>query len=68
MATISLQSLVDLMAKCGNLKKLSLEAVPINAAVCAGIGKNRHLEALNLTMCAGLDKKGIAYLLPDLKL
>lgn len=67
MATISEQSLVDLFSKCANLKKLSLESVPINAAVCAGIGKNRNLEALNLTMCTGLDRKGITNLLPELR-
>ncbi|KAG4065758.1 hypothetical protein HA402_012436 [Bradysia odoriphaga] len=67
MTTISQQSLVELFAKCVNLKKLSLEAVPINAAVCAGIGKNRQLEALNMTMCTGLDKYGIKNLLLELK-
>lgn len=67
MATISQQSMVELFAKCVNLKKLSLESVPLNAAVCAGIGKNRQLEALNLTMCSGLDKHGIKNLLLELK-
>lgn len=67
MATISQKSLVELLAKCGKLKKLSLESVAINAAVCAGIGKNQHLEALNLTMCTGLEKHGITNLLSELK-
>lgn len=67
MATISQESLVELFAKCVNLKKLSLESIPINRAVCAGIGKNRQLEALNLTMCSGLDKHGIKNLLLELK-
>ncbi len=67
MATISPQSLVDLLAKCCNLKKLSLESVAIDSAVCAGIGKNRLLEAVNLTMCTGLDKFGLTNLLHELK-
>lgn len=67
MATITQESLVALLSKCGNLKKLSLESVPINSAVCAGIGKNRHLEALNLTMCTGLDENGVTNLLSELK-
>lgn len=67
MATISLQALNEVLAKCGNLKKLSLESVPIDAAVCAAIGKNRRLEALNLTMCTGLDAIGVKNFLQDLK-
>lgn len=67
MATMSQQSLISLLAKCGNLKKLSLESVPINSAVCAEIGNNRKLEALNLTMCTGIDEHGITNLLPELK-
>ncbi|KAJ6635588.1 S-phase kinase-associated protein 2 [Pseudolycoriella hygida] len=67
MASISEISLTQLLDKCENIKKLSLEAVPINAAVCAGIGKNKHLEALNLTMCKGIDKTGILHLFPRLK-
>lgn len=68
MATITQESLVALFTKCRNLKKLSLESVPINSAVCAEIGKNRKLEALNLTMCTGLDEHGVTNLLPELKL
>lgn len=67
MATISVSSLHELLTKCGKLKKLSLESVPINSAVCAAIGRNRNLEAVNLTMCTGLDKFGIANMLHELK-
>lgn len=66
-ATISTQSLVQLFAKCHQLRKLSLEHVPVNDSVCKALAQNRKLTVLNLTMCTGLTPYGVRKLLGSLR-
>lgn len=68
MATISIDSLVDLFSKCKLLKKLSLEHVPINDQVCKELAANKHLEVLNLSMSSGITNYGAKKLIGSLKL
>jgi len=63
MAVISTSALETLLSKCKNLKKLSLEHVHVNKNICLEISKNINLEALNLTMCNGINEEGMAYLI-----
>ncbi|XP_055905493.1 S-phase kinase-associated protein 2 isoform X2 [Eupeodes corollae] len=55
MAVITKPSLKSLLSRCRQLKKLSLEHVPVNDEICDEISKNKDLEALNLAMVAGLE-------------
>lgn len=67
MAVISTDSLVQLFSKCRQIRKLSLEHVPVNDAVCKAIAQNRKLEVLNLAMSTGITSYGIKKLLGPLK-
>lgn len=67
MAIIPIGTLVQLFSKCRQLRKLSLEHVPINDAVCKALALNRKLEVLNLAMCTGITTYGIRKLLNSLK-
>lgn len=55
MVSITKPSLKMLLARCRQLKKLSLEHVALNDEICNEIAKNTGLEALNLAMCSGLE-------------
>jgi F-box and leucine-rich repeat protein 1 (S-phase kinase-associated protein 2) len=63
MAAIDTTSLVLLLSVCKFLKKLSLEAVAIDNAVCEEIAKNEAIEVLNLSMCEGLTLEGVAVMM-----
>lgn len=63
MASIDTESLTQLLHACGNLKKLSVEFVPLNMSVCHEIGLNMGLEVLNMAMCEGITKSALAYIL-----
>lgn len=59
MAVISTESAFQLFSKCKQLRKLSLEHVPVNDGVCKAIAQNRKLEVLNLAMSSGITPYGI---------
>lgn len=67
MVTITKPSLKMLLGRCRQLKKLSLEHVPLNDEICNEIGKNTGLEALNLAMCSGLEAWSIRKMMENLK-
>lgn len=67
LATIDKTSLKQFLSVCRSLKKLSLEAVPVDVYVCREIAQNKALEVLNLTMCEGLNKSGITVLISSLQ-
>lgn len=67
MATITPQTLTDLLTHCSRLKKLSLEQVTLNDAVCKELANNKQLEVLNLAMCTGLTRYGVKKLMSSLK-
>lgn len=67
MVTITKPSLKMLLGRCRQLKKLSLEHVPLNDEICDEIGKNTGLEALNLAMCSGLEAWSIRKIMENLK-
>lgn len=67
MATIETNILAQLFTKCRYIRKLSLENVPLNDAVCKAIGQNRKLEVLNIAMCSGLTAYGVRKLFGPLK-
>lgn len=67
MSVITKQSLKMLLSKCYNLKKLSLEHVPINDQICDEIANNKNLEALNLTMCEGIEQWSVKKLMKELQ-
>ncbi|XP_035911602.1 S-phase kinase-associated protein 2 [Anopheles stephensi] len=62
MCTISKAALHGLLSNCRELVKLSLEHVPLNEAICVEISKNQRLETLNLTMCSGIDSRGLQFM------
>lgn len=66
MASIDRKSLAQLIGTCRSLKKLSLEAVIVDSAVCREIAKNKDLEVLNLAMCDGIDRDGMVALMTNL--
>lgn len=66
---ISKSGLKELLSTCKLLKKLSLERVTLNDDICCEIVKNVQLEALNLTMCEGINNVFcIKKLMTELKL
>lgn len=67
MASIDKPSLVELLAVCRSLKKLSLEAIPIDVNVCRQIAMNKSLEVLNLAMCEGLTQDGVMVIVASLQ-
>lgn len=67
MAVITKPSLKMLLSKCRQLKKLSLEHVKINDEICCEIAKNINLEALNLTMCEGIESWSIKTMMSELQ-
>ncbi|XP_050074966.1 S-phase kinase-associated protein 2 [Anopheles maculipalpis] len=66
MCTISKPILHAVLSKCRELVKLSLENVPLDDAICLEISKNQGLETLNLTMCSGIDARGIQFIAKSL--
>lgn len=67
MAVIPPSGLVELFSRCRQLKKLSLEHVPIDDMVCKELANNRKIEVLNLAMCTGLTRHGVRKLLSSFK-
>lgn len=67
MATISPATLAQLFSKCHQLRKLSLEHVQLNDAVCKALAQNRKLTVLNLAMCNGITTYGVRKLIGSLK-
>lgn len=66
MVTITKLSLKQLLGRCRQLKKLSLEHVAINDEICDQIAKNNNLESLNLAMCDGLQSWSVRHLMTEL--
>ncbi|KAL7288698.1 hypothetical protein TKK_0017423 [Trichogramma kaykai] len=62
MVGINIIDLAEILAKCRQLKKLSLENCKLNEACCTAIGENENLEVLNLTMCEGINTKCLKFL------
>ncbi|XP_052872894.1 S-phase kinase-associated protein 2 [Anopheles cruzii] len=60
MCTIDKGVLRALLQSCYALRKLSLENIPLDDAICMEIAKNQHMESLNLTMCTGLSAEGLS--------
>uniref|UniRef100_A0A2H1VC74 SFRICE_011414 n=1 Tax=Spodoptera frugiperda TaxID=7108 RepID=A0A2H1VC74_SPOFR len=58
MATITTRTLDTLLQCCPNLKKVSLESLPIEDTTLSIIGQCTNLETLNLTMAFGLKTEG----------
>ncbi|CAH0698341.1 unnamed protein product [Spodoptera exigua] len=58
MCSISPSTLDTLLACCPNLKKLSLESLPVEDSTLSIIGRCTNLETLNLTMACGLKTEG----------
>lgn len=67
MVSVAKPSLKMLLSRCRQLKKLSLEHVPINDEICNEIAKNLNLEALNLAMCIGLEAWSMRKIMESLK-
>ncbi|XP_054726889.1 lysine-specific demethylase 2B isoform X1 [Anastrepha obliqua] len=67
MASLTKSSLKMLLSHCRQLKKLSLEHVPINDGICNEIAKNTNLEALNLAMCIGLEAWSVRKIMESLQ-
>ncbi|XP_067619262.1 S-phase kinase-associated protein 2 isoform X2 [Eurosta solidaginis] len=67
MVSVTKPSLKMLLSRCRQLKKLSLEHVPINDEICNEIAANTNLEALNLAMCIGLEAWSVRKIMESLK-
>lgn len=66
MCSIDPVPLYELLSRCRSLRKLSLENVSLDANCCKEISCNDNLEALNLTMCEGLDCFNVTTLIKKL--
>lgn len=55
MADISKDGLLELFSRCRQLRKISLEHVALDSEICEQISENINVEALNLTMCEGIE-------------
>lgn len=62
MVTLEPEYLTQLLATCSNLRKLSLEAVKIDNAVCREIAKNSCLEVLNMAMATGFTGMAVKHI------
>lgn len=67
MAVVSKPALKAIFSRCRLLKKLSLEHVEIDASICSELAENKSLEALNFTMCSGIDEQSIRTMMTNLK-
>lgn len=67
MVNISKTELRLMLSKCRQLKKLSLENVPLSDEICREIGENSYIEALNLAMCEGISAVGVYHMVSKLK-
>lgn len=67
LASIDVESLAQLLGTCRLLKKLSLEQVPLNLAVCKEIAENRKLEVLNVSMCEGITVDCVSVMIASLQ-
>lgn len=67
MASITTQGLLELFSRCRLLKKLSLEHVEVNEAVCKELANNKQMEVLNLAMCRGITAYGIRKIVRSMK-
>ncbi|XP_073966744.1 S-phase kinase-associated protein 2-like [Choristoneura fumiferana] len=63
MSSIDPQTLDCLLARCGNLRKLSLESVRVQDSTCELIGTCSSLETLNMTMAQGITAEGLTAIL-----
>ncbi|XP_070195611.1 S-phase kinase-associated protein 2-like [Littorina saxatilis] len=59
MASINKEMLADIFAHCKQLRKVSLENVPVNDTVFHLLSENTHLDTLNLVMCQGVTASGL---------
>lgn len=66
MANVSQSGLVELLTRCRQLKKLSLEHATLDDRICAQIAANRDIEVLNVTMAEGLNVHSVRLLLGNL--
>ncbi|XP_058811691.1 S-phase kinase-associated protein 2 [Topomyia yanbarensis] len=66
MCSIELATLHELLSHCKSLRKLSLENVSLDTNCCEEIARNENLEALNLTMCEGLNAYNVTLLMQKL--
>ncbi|XP_055617887.1 S-phase kinase-associated protein 2 [Toxorhynchites rutilus septentrionalis] len=66
MCSIDHKTLHELLSHCRSLRKLSLENVPLDYNCCQEIACNENIEALNLTMCEGLDTVTVSTLVEKL--
>lgn len=66
-ASIDKTSLAQLLRVCRHLKKLSLEALPLDMPVCREISANKALETLNLAMCEGLTTEAVMLMMLTLR-
>lgn len=67
MAHIAPYGLLQLMSCCRHLKKLSLEHMYVNDAICVQIGENRNMEVLNMAMCEGVHESSVRRLLGNMQ-
>ncbi|GAB1605471.1 S-phase kinase-associated protein 2-like [Argonauta hians] len=58
-ASVSVKGLVEILAKCHDLRKLSLESCEVNDEVCSYIGENKQLQVLNMCMTRGITDNGL---------
>nr|XP_029723559.1 S-phase kinase-associated protein 2 [Aedes albopictus]XP_029723565.1 LOW QUALITY PROTEIN: S-phase kinase-associated protein 2-like [Aedes albopictus] len=66
MCSIERETLRELLSRCRSLRKLSLENVPVDTECCREIACNVNLEALNLTMCEGLEYFNVSLMVKKL--
>lgn len=67
MASVTTEGLVELFARCSQLKKLSLEHVELDDLVCKELANNKQMEVLNLAMCRGITSYGVRKLFRPMK-
>lgn len=66
-ASIDRASLAQLLRICRRLKKLSIEAIPLDMPICREISANKSLETLNMAMCEGLTTEAVMLMMLSLR-
>lgn len=66
MIAMSEDGILQLLSRCRQLRKLSLEHGRVTNRICEEIAANRELEVLNLTMASGLTAYGVRHMLSNL--
>ena len=66
-STIDLNGLNTILKHTKYLRKVSLEGLTVNSETLRHLGQNTNLRTLNLSLCVGIEKQGLTFMLSSLR-